>query len=189
MPSIGSAAPLNIPIFRTMRRLIMIPVFIFLQSNSTASGMWESCFLTTKLDGRFFRQSPYYLLLAEKRIIGGTSIASAEIPFICSIRQRMPAANSWNWWTYTHQCGGTVVNGNWLLTSAHCIFGKDIASLLVVCGYGQGRSIERVALKPDYIHGRRGNDLALVRVLSGKGREIGWMDLFIVFFFRGCFYF
>ncbi|XP_021702727.1 mite allergen Der f 3 isoform X2 [Aedes aegypti] len=95
------------------------------------------------------------------RIVGGYGIAISALPFICSIRQRASAApvddGQWNRW-----CGGTVLNENWLLTSAHCIFGVDIARLLVVCGLRQARTIQQAQIKPDYVNGRKGNDLALV---------------------------
>lgn len=123
----------------------------------------------------FFRWYLYYPLLTEERIVGGTSIDPGEIPFICSIRERMPSTNGWSWWTYSHQCGGTVINENWLLTSAHCIVGKDVSSLWIVCGQQQGRSAERVTLKPDYVQGRKGNDVALVSLLSGWVQGTGWI--------------
>ncbi|XP_062534513.1 LOW QUALITY PROTEIN: chymotrypsin B-like [Armigeres subalbatus] len=95
------------------------------------------------------------------RIVGGYSITISAIPFICSIRQRNtgpPVDNGqWSW-----LCGGTVVNQNWLLTSAHCIFGLDIARILVVCGLRQARTIQLVQTSPAYVQGQKGNDLALV---------------------------
>lgn len=115
-----------------------------------------------------FRVVPFFRCVDEPnpaspvpRIVGGYGIAIRALPFICSIRQRASAApvddGQWNRW-----CGGTVLNENWLLTSAHCIFGVDIARLLVVCGLRQARTIQQAQIKPDYVNGRKGNDLALV---------------------------
>ncbi|XP_058816219.1 trypsin-1-like [Topomyia yanbarensis] len=94
------------------------------------------------------------------RIVGGTEINVGAIPFICSVRQHV-LSGRWSW-TRVHLCGSTIVNENWLLTSAHCVFDKDITSLLVVCGIRQAKPVERIDFKPDYIDGGKGNDLALI---------------------------
>ncbi|XP_055548981.1 chymotrypsin-2-like [Wyeomyia smithii] len=94
------------------------------------------------------------------RVVGGSDISISEIPFICSIR--LPTKIGRWGWTRVHLCGSTIVNERWQLTSAHCVFEKDVARLLVVCGIRQVRSLERVEIKPDYSDGQKGNDLALM---------------------------
>ncbi|XP_055636267.1 trypsin-1-like [Toxorhynchites rutilus septentrionalis] len=96
----------------------------------------------------------------EARVVGGSPIGIAEIPYICSVRERMPAGH-WGW-TRAHICGSTILNDHWLLTSAHCVYGKDIASLLIVCGVRQVRLVKRIELNPGFVGGAKGNDLALI---------------------------
>ncbi|KAL1377968.1 hypothetical protein pipiens_004084 [Culex pipiens pipiens] len=94
------------------------------------------------------------------RVVGGTGVAIGELPFICSVRQRQPAG-SWSSWT--HLCGSTIVNENWLLTSAHCVappLPKE--SLLIVCGVRQARTVAGIEPSPGYVDGQRGSDLALI---------------------------
>ncbi|XP_053692277.1 trypsin-1-like [Sabethes cyaneus] len=94
------------------------------------------------------------------RIVGGTDISISEIPFICSIR-KLEKIGHWSW-ARVHLCGSTVVTERWQLTSAHCVFEKELASLLIVCGLRQVRSLERIEMEPDYADGQKGNDLALM---------------------------
>lgn len=117
------------------------------------------------------------------RIVGGYGIAIGALPFICTIRQRASSAGQWN-----QRCGGTVVNENRLLTSAHCIFGQDIARLLAVCGLRQVRTIQLVEIKPDYVHGQKGNDLALVcaSITNSVWRTMSFSMLFVNSFSRYC---
>ncbi|XP_055599333.1 chymotrypsinogen B-like isoform X1 [Uranotaenia lowii] len=97
---------------------------------------------------------------SEARIKGGFRTTPGAIPFVCSIQQRIPAG-AWSW-TRTHLCGSTIVNENWLLTSAHCVHQKHLGTLLVVCGLRQVRSLGQITVNPDYVGGQRGNDIALI---------------------------
>ncbi|XP_058446597.1 uncharacterized protein LOC131427434 [Malaya genurostris] len=94
------------------------------------------------------------------RIVGGTAINDGTFPFVCSVYQHV-LSGAWIW-ARVYLCDSTIVNDNWLLTSAHCVSGKDAAGLLVICGVRQTRSVGRIDFNPDYIVSRKGNDLALV---------------------------
>lgn len=57
------------------------------------------------------------------RIIGGQNAEPHAHPFICSVQ----LSNS-------HICGASIVNGNWILTAAHCIFPSLIGQMSILCG-------------------------------------------------------
>lgn len=136
-------------------------------------------FINLQRNGNLYSKPPFFLLLqlfppiapivvestspGSPRVVGGTGVAIGELPFICSIRQRQPAG-SWSSPSWTHLCGSTIVNENWLLTSAHCVappLPKE--SLLIVCGVRQARNVAGIEPSPEYVDGQRGSDLALVR--------------------------
>ena len=50
-----------------------------------------------------------YELSKRTRIVGGTEARPGEFPWIVSIRQHR-----------SHACGGVIVNGKWIVTTAHC---------------------------------------------------------------------
>lgn len=67
---------------------------------------------------------------ATSRIIGGNKTQDQEIPWQVSLRIK----------DGTHQCGGNIINKNWILTAAHCL--RD-ERLFVATGwkFGKGKRI------------------------------------------------
>lgn len=54
----------------------------------------------------------------EGRIVGGEEAVKGAWPWIASLR-----------WTGRNVCGGTLIDSQWLVTAAHCVFGSDSSFL------------------------------------------------------------
>lgn len=50
----------------------------------------------------------------EGRIVGGEDAVKGAWPWIASLR-----------WTGRNVCGGTLIDSQWLVTAAHCVYGSD----------------------------------------------------------------
>ncbi|XP_049812778.1 mite allergen Der f 3-like isoform X2 [Schistocerca nitens] len=59
----------------------------------------------------------------ESRIVNGTEVMDGQYPFMISLR-----VNG------SHNCGGTVLNEEWVLTAAHCVYRKNLTWLSVFAG-------------------------------------------------------
>jgi trypsin len=59
----------------------------------------------------------------EDPIVGGTTAAQAEFPYIVSLQK-----------SGSHFCGGSLLNANTILTAAHCAVGQTASTLQVRIG-------------------------------------------------------
>ena len=52
------------------------------------------------------------------RIVNGTLASFGQIPWVVSLRIELAGEDSQSF----HFCGGTLLNSEWVITSAHCVF-------------------------------------------------------------------
>ncbi|KAK0384039.1 hypothetical protein NLU13_8128 [Sarocladium strictum] len=89
-------------------------------------------------------------------IVGGTSAATGEFPYIVSLQQ-----NS------RHFCGGVLLNANTVLTAAHCTEGSSASSVTIRAGtnrWASGGVTSRVSslrVHPNYVSSTTDNDIAI----------------------------
>jgi len=60
----------------------------------------------------------------EVQIVGGTAAAAGEFPYIVSVQTS----------SGSHFCGGTLLNGNTVITAAHCAEGQTASRVRVRAG-------------------------------------------------------
>jgi secreted trypsin-like serine protease len=74
----------------------------------------------------------------------------------------------------TDNCGGTILDGNHVLTAAHCVGGKNLSDIVITAGVHnrlsnetdtrQVRGVDRLYMHPDWEPSTMANDLALLRL-------------------------
>jgi trypsin len=102
-------------------------------------------------------------------LIGGTSAAAGEYPYIVSIQYNSATAG------WGHFCGGILYKSGYAITTAHCIDNKQLSNVRVVAGIvnlqgdpnEQIRSVLSYKLHPDYaVSTGLPNDIAILTVDS-----------------------
>lgn len=64
-----------------------------------------------------------FLSVDDTRIVGGEDAKPGQFPYQVSLYSK----NRFN-------CGGSILSKNWVVTAAHCTFGKEAADLVVFAG-------------------------------------------------------
>lgn len=72
---------------------------------------------------------------------------------------------------YGHECGGALIQSNWILTAGHCVYGLKPYDLEVVVGIHDLKrdaatriGVEKIILHPDYDDYSLENDIALMQL-------------------------
>jgi trypsin len=92
-----------------------------------------------------------------QEIVGGTVAAAGEYPFIVSLQST----------SGSHFCGGTLVNGNTVVTAAHCSVGQSAGSVQIRAGTltrnagGTVARVSRIVVHPSYSASTYSNDVAV----------------------------
>jgi trypsin len=95
--------------------------------------------------------------LGIQEIVGGELAVAGEYPFIVSLQSS----------SGSHFCGGTLVNGNTVVTAAHCSVGQSASAVQVRAGSlkrntgGTVSRVSRITVHPSYSSSTYSNDVAV----------------------------
>jgi secreted trypsin-like serine protease len=89
----------------------------------------------------------------QAQIVGGTAVSNGKYPFVTALLDRRRGSSA-----YQQQfCGGSLIDGDSVLTAAHCVAGTSPQPLRVTVGrtvlnsdQGQVRRVSRIFIHPDY---------------------------------------
>uniref|UniRef100_A0A3B4AZ75 Transmembrane serine protease 15 n=1 Tax=Periophthalmus magnuspinnatus TaxID=409849 RepID=A0A3B4AZ75_9GOBI len=110
------------------------------------------------------------------RIVGGVDAAKGAWPWMVSLH-----------WSGRHVCGASLIDGDWLLTAAHCVYGKNMhverwSALLGLTVQSQSsapevqsRLIRRIIMHPLYDRRIKRADIALMQLqetVSFSGQSV-----------------
>jgi trypsin len=104
--------------------------------------------------------------LVEPRIVGGSEVVPNSLPFQISLQRS-------GIFGYSHSCGGSIVNANFIVDAAHCVIGASASSFRVVAGehdltvtsgFEQNRSVKKVTMHPEYNTNTFENDVAVLQL-------------------------
>lgn len=96
----------------------------------------------------------------EGHVVGGSTASPGQFPHQASLRS--VSANS-------HFCGGVIISSNWVLSAAHCTFGRNPGNTQVVVGSlsrtigGIVHRLDRIVNHPNYNMVSLANDICLLQ--------------------------
>ncbi len=101
--------------------------------------------------------------LDNDRIVGGVNTNISVVPWQISLQTTGGS----------HFCGGSIIDDEWILTAAHCVYGSSAASMRIEAGVtllsasGQVRNVAQIYVAPGYNGDpSKGKDAALLRLSS-----------------------
>lgn len=106
------------------------------------------------------------LLVTGGKIVGGTEAVPNEFPWQISLQRR--SATGWS-----HSCGGSVYNQNYIIDAAHCVDRTVASSLRIVAGehslsktsgLEQYRNVLSIRVHENYDSKTFANDIALLKM-------------------------
>jgi secreted trypsin-like serine protease len=114
--------------------------------------------------------------IIDPAIIGGTESSAGEWPWQANLGEVGDPLNLTNT-VYPHFCGGSLISENWVVTAAHCVFGKKANTVIVRFGETkrstapdsniQIRGVKAITIHPNYTNSQSwqvGDDIALLEL-------------------------
>uniref|UniRef100_A0A3Q3G4R2 Transmembrane serine protease 15 n=1 Tax=Labrus bergylta TaxID=56723 RepID=A0A3Q3G4R2_9LABR len=107
----------------------------------------------------------YSYLSGGGRVVGGANALKGAWPWMVSL-----------WWKGRHVCGASLIGGDWLLTAAHCVYGKNVhlTSWSAVFGLHaqsnsssldvQTRQVDRIVINREYNRQTKQADIAMMHL-------------------------
>ncbi|CAF97271.1 unnamed protein product, partial [Tetraodon nigroviridis] len=101
----------------------------------------------------------------DSKVVGGANAAKGAWPWIVSLH-----------WRNKHACGASVVGRDWLLTAAHCVYGKNMHLGLWLAVFGlhaqsginsaevQTRRVDRIVINSQYNRQTKQADIAMMHL-------------------------
>lgn len=116
-----------------------------------------------------FRSNSIEENINNDRIIGGSTARRGQFPYIVALRGRVTLSISAVVWR--HMCGGSILNGRWILSAAHSTLQQfsNVLNVIAVAGahhiQNDGRiyRLERIINHPRYSTANKNNDINLLR--------------------------
>ncbi|XP_043996530.1 enteropeptidase [Gambusia affinis] len=101
----------------------------------------------------------------EHRVVGGVNAAKGAWPWMVSLH-----------WRGRHVCGASLIGGDWLLTAAHCVYGKNLhleswsavlglhAQSQIYAAEVQTRPVDQIVIHREYDRLTKHDDIAMMRL-------------------------
>ncbi|XP_062867376.1 enteropeptidase [Trichomycterus rosablanca] len=99
------------------------------------------------------------------RIVGGEDAVRGSWPWMVSLH-----------WRGRHACGGTLIDSRWIVTAAHCVYGKNVhlwnwdvilglhAQYELDTSERQTHEVDRIIMNPNYNKRTKESDVALLHL-------------------------
>lgn len=104
----------------------------------------------------------------------GCSVRSASLTRI--VGGQAAEFNTWGWAVSltigNSLCGGSIISSSWIITAAHCVYGRSANSILVYAGSSvrasgtQIKSVQNIHIHSSYSPSTLINDIALLELTS-----------------------
>lgn len=109
----------------------------------------------------------FFIITAKSQttnIVGGSEIDISTVPWQVSLKN----VAQWN----QHFCGGSIISSRWILTAAHCVYGKSVNNIKIHAGStnqtqltnGQYINASQIIIHPNYNSTNSDNDIALIQL-------------------------
>ena len=103
------------------------------------------------------------------KVVGGTAVPDGKYKFVAALLNTNYGSTAFE----QQFCGATLIDGNSVLTAAHCVEGETASPLRVIVGrtvldskQGQKRAVSQIFIHPNWNNNTFANDAAVLKLSS-----------------------